>query len=447
MTDGISILILVLLAAVVAVALIRRKPPRPKTDKPPKPPEAQAPKPSETGDDAEEMAPPPFEPEWEREETPPEDALSWERETAAPEPELAPPMPAPMPEMAAPVDNRYWVQRLFFGTDRNVERQEETGPVFGHRRANALKLGHTDITIPREAHRLGKVERPKEITLFKVTLWKQAEDPAKHFTVHKTEILSETAFTGMAAEAAQSAATYANTAFVFIHGFNTTFAEAMFRAAQLAHDLGFDGPAFAYSWPSVGETLDYVTDMDSADNAVTFIDRFLEIVFNVPGVEKVHLVAHSMGNAALAQLLTHAGTSLSQRGRAIEQLVLAAPDLDAGEFGNIHSHFTAAAKGVTLYACASDRALLAAQKIRGDYIRLGDVGPEGPMVVPGVDSIDVSAVGTDLFSLNHNVYAQDRGVLDDLGALFLTGQRPPRLRMPTLEEIAGQRGIYWRMPR
>lgn len=344
-------------------------------------------------------------------------------------------------------DNRYWVQRLFFGTDRNVERTEETGPVFGHRRANRLTLGHTDITIPRGAHRLGNVERPKEITLFKITLRKQTEDPARHFTVHKTQILTEAAFTDMAAEAAQGAETYANTAFVFIHGFNTTFAEAMFRAAQLAHDLGFDGPAFAYSWPSVGKTLDYATDMDSADNAVPFIDRFLEIVFNVPGVEKVHLVAHSMGNAALAQLLTHAGTKLGRRGQAIEQLVLAAPDLDAGEFGNIHSHFTAAAKGVTLYACASDRALLAAQKIRGDYIRLGDVGPEGPMVVPGVDSIDVSAVGTDLFSLNHNVYAQDRGVLDDLGALFLTGQRPPRLRMPTLEEIAGQRGIYWRMPR
>lgn len=342
---------------------------------------------------------------------------------------------------------RYWVQRVFFATDRAVEAMDEHGAVFGHRRAGRLTLGHTDITIPREAHREDRIERLTEYGFFSVTLRGKACNPEHHFTVFETEILSEPAFMAMASHVAEGAERFAHTAFVFIHGFNTTFADATFRAAQLAHDLGFDGPAFAYSWPSDGETQDYASDLESARNAGGFMDRFLELVFETPGVEKVHVIAHSMGNAALEALLTRAGTRLGQRGQAIGQLVLAAPDLDAGSFETMADHFTAAAKGITLYACASDRALLASQQMRDTYPRLGDVGPDGPVVVQGIDSIDVTQVGSDLFSLNRNAYAQDRGLLDDLGALFSTGQRPPGRRLSKLTEVAGPHGIYWRMAR
>ncbi|EEX14149.1 conserved hypothetical protein [Citreicella sp. SE45] len=354
--------------------------------------------------------------------------------------------PAPAPAKDG-CTTRYWVQRVFFGTDRAVEAMDEHGADFGNRRAGRLTLGHTDITIPREAHREGRIERPTEYGFFSVTLRRKACDPEHHFTVLKTEILSEPAFMAMASHVAEGAERFAHTAFVFIHGFNTTFADATFRAAQLAHDLGFDGPAFAYSWPSDGETQDYASDLESARNAGGFMDRFLELVFETPGVEKVHVIAHSMGNAALEALLTRAGTRLGQRGQAIGQLVLAAPDLDAGSFETMAGHFTAAAKGITLYACASDRALLASQQGLDTHRRLGDVGPDGPVVVQGIDSIDVTPVGSDLFSLNRNAYAQDRGLLDDLGALFSTGQRPPGRRLSKLTEVAGPRGIYWRMAR
>lgn len=339
------------------------------------------------------------------------------------------------------------IQRIFFGTDRNALTDDAGLPAFGHSRANKLTVGITDVSIPRNTHVLGNVERPKERKILWLTISREEEDPRRHFTIVDRNILKTGAFRRLAGEAAQQAQTYQSTAFVFIHGFNTTFDEATYRAAQMAYDLGFDGPAFLYSWPSTGNTLDYVTDLDSADNAARYIDSFLDIVFRTPGVEKVHLIAHSMGNAALAELLTQRGTKLSRRGQAIDQLILAAPDLDAGEFGNIAEFFTETAKGVTLYACETDRALLASQKLRSDYIRLGDVGPGGPMVVKDVDTIDVSAVGTELFSLNHNVYAKNRGVLDDIGALFLSGVRPPGKRMPTLRERTGNFGVYWSMPR
>ncbi|MDU8909892.1 alpha/beta hydrolase [Aestuariicoccus sp. MJ-SS9] len=350
-------------------------------------------------------------------------------------------------EMALPESEDYWVQRIFFGTDRNVTAITGTGPGFGTDRAGHLTVGATDITIPKEAHRLGHMERPREFTLFKITLWREDEDPAKHFTIHRTEILEPDDFTALAAEAAHAARNYDDTAFLYIHGFNTTFQTAMYRAAQLAHDLGFDGPAFAYSWPSTGGVASYVADMDAARGAVTHLDAFLDLVLTTPGIDKLHVVAHSMGNAALAELVTRAGTKLSARtDKVIDQLILAAPDVDAEVFKGIAQHFTRHAKGVTLYACASDLALMASETIRGGHPRAGDVPATGPVVVPDIDTIDVTAVGTELFSLNHNTYAHDRGLLDDLGNLFLSGLRPPRRRMPTLKERSSAAGIWWEMP-
>ena len=39
-------------------------------------------------------------------------------------------------------------------------------------------------------------------------------------------------------------------AFVFIHGYNVAFDDAIYRTAQIAYDLSFDGPPILYSWPS-----------------------------------------------------------------------------------------------------------------------------------------------------------------------------------------------------
>ena len=357
------------------------------------------------------------------------------------------PEPWGRPDPAIPENDRITVQRIFFGTDRGILDVTSKGAVFGHDRARKLTVGCTDVTIPKDAHQQGHLERPKEYKVLSIKLWKQKEDPTKHFTIHKTEILTQEEFKIWAGAVAGAADTYAGKGFLFIHGFNTPFDAAMFRAAQLAYDLKFDGPAFAYSWPSVGETLDYVTDMDSADGATAFLDEFLDLVLDTPGVETLHLVAHSMGNAALAEFLTHAGTRLQQRQqKPIDQMILASPDLDAGEFRQISQHFTKQANNVTVYACANDRALMASQKIRDNYPRLGDVEDGIAVVVPGVDTIDVTAVGSEVFSLNHNVFAKNRSVLDDLGRLFLSEYKPPKERMPTLETIETPEGPFWRMP-
>jgi hypothetical protein len=62
------------------------------------------------------------------------------------------------------------------------------------------------------------------------------------------------------------------------------------------------------------------------------------------------------------------------------------------------------AKNVTLYASAADKALLASgEKSYGT--RLGFVGPSGPNIFPGIEVIDVTAVGDDMLGLDHGTFA------------------------------------------
>jgi hypothetical protein len=83
-------------------------------------------------------------------------------------------------------------------------------------------------------------------------------------------------------------------------------------------------------------------------------------------------------------------------------------------------------------------------KTRAGYIARGFVSSGVPLIVPGLQSIDVSEAGDDLFKLNHDIYATNPVVSDDLRKLLQSGVRPPNLRSPeTLERRTAPSGDYW----
>jgi hypothetical protein len=64
--------------------------------------------------------------------------------------------------------------------------------------------------------------------------------------------------------------------------------------------------------------------------------------------------------------------------------------------------------------------------------RAGDVFNGSPILLPRIESIDVSAIGDEMFGLNHNVFADNRSLIDDIGRLVLSGTRPPDQRSPQI---------------
>jgi esterase/lipase superfamily enzyme len=134
------------------------------------------------------------------------------------------------------------------------------------------------------------------------------------------------------------------------------------------------------------------------------------------------------------------------KGVRLEELILAAPDVDRDVFENLTRNLKRVSQGVTLYASANDRAMEVSRRVAGGVPRAGDVPADGPVIVTGIDTIDVTATSTEFLALNHSIYAEKAALLNDIGLLLQTGERPPERRIPILQRVATPRGDYWRYP-
>lgn len=92
-------------------------------------------------------------------------------------------------------------------------------------------------------------------------------------------------------------------ALVFVHGYNTSFDNALFRTAQIAYDLQFDGAPFLYSWPSGASVSRYPYDRESAEGAEPHLRKFLDMVIKNTGAKSVSIIAHRAQGRSLRRVL------------------------------------------------------------------------------------------------------------------------------------------------
>ncbi len=338
---------------------------------------------------------------------------------------------------------------VFYGTDRLRQGGPQGGlkrVVYGSERARRLELGRALVTVPA-AHRVPSIERPFALRVphFQLVLYEQGEDPTRHFTIKELQVLPQERFLALVRERLGMSRAFKEQAVVFVHGFNTAFDHALYRAAQIAYDLQFDGAAFLYSWPSGGGVIGYAHDRESATQAEPFLKEFLTLVVAETGAKSVSVIAHSMGNLPLLGVLRELGPSLPA-GVRLNEVILAAPDVDRDVFSNLVAGLTRYGRGITLYCSANDRAMSVSRQFAGGVPRAGDVPADGPVIVPGIDTIDVTGTSTDLLALNHSTYAERSALLNDIGLLLQTGERPPEKRVPILQKVRTARGEFWRYP-
>ena len=233
---------------------------------------------------------------------------------------------------------------------------------------------------------------------------------------------------------------------IYIHGFNVSFDEAALRAAQIGDDLRIPGLTAFYSWPSKGSAtpLSYVADEDSIIASEDFIADFLINFALESGAEKVHILAHSMGNRGLLRALKTILSVAPNNGTIrYGQIILAAADVSQKVFARQSAWCTEMvsngyADGASLYISSQDRALKASGLIHSND-RVGLYPP--PAVFKGMDTIEVSSI--DLSRLGHGYFSGARDVLNDLHQLITT-KKPPRERF-SLREAQYQLSQYWRI--
>lgn len=329
-----------------------------------------------------------------------------------------------------------WVH-LYFVTTRQPTGDKKAADAFGKARNDALTFGSVDVSIPAD-HRWAKLESPSVMRLEWDT------DAQRHVKLaDEFHVLSPDT---MKAELARRAGAFNKAGvLLFVHGYNNSFGEAALRAAQLTYDLAFPGPTVLFSWPSDGELLSYASDEQKALTAWRQMAQVLDRLTRLgPGIP-VYVVAHSMGNRVFTQGLAELLRQRPGADRALRQVVLASPDIGAEEFRQrwLFELKSANAPRYTLYASQEDVPVALSAWLHGEP-RLGSGGP-GIAVLPGLDSIDASAITKEWFGLSHSYFGDNQTVMSDLFLVIHQGLEPGK--RPRLQESNGHRGKYWEFRR
>lgn len=364
----------------------------------------------------------------------------------------APPARSASPAPKAVDDGKpYATMDVFFGTDRKQEanrtKWERQLASFGTQSGRKLILGRALVTVPKQGRSGGQITRPDwDVWVARFSL--RNEDLARDFTIFGVDVLDQAEFVKQMQEQRRKSQRYKDQAFVFVHGFNVSFDDALFRAAQMTFDTGFDGVPFVYSWPSIAGLSGYILDRTRAQSAEDHLRNFVELIEKQSGAKTIHLIAHSMGNDPLLRVLRYLSdrppSGAPARTPRFGEIILAAPDVTRETFEQAVPRIKALGSGMTLYASSNDWALRVSQELLRGEPPAGWVPSTGPLVVSGVDTIDISKASTDFFSLNHSTFADREQLLKDMGGLLEKSTRPPNLRLDLFKAVATPAGNYWR---
>lgn len=230
--------------------------------------------------------------------------------------------------------------------------------------------------------------------------------------------------------------------FLFVHGFNVGFDEAVVRTAQIALDLPFNGAVVCYSWPSQQGLNTYQRDETLNEESVPAFTEFLTILRDeLPAGTRIHLVVHSMGNRLVLRGLKAIDQPSSEKW--LTNLILCAPDVGIRDFQDWFPAAARQAERTTLYVSRGDVALVASENLHLES-RIGS--GKALDVVDGIETIDCSEI--EFSFLGHSYYGSNLDVLGDLFELIkLDRPANKRAHLRSVAKGAGERWSFEELPR
>ena len=332
---------------------------------------------------------------------------------------------------AAPAADDGVVYPVWFGTNRKPRAGGFTG-----QRHDRTTLGRVQVYVP-EAHRFGEAGSSfwKRLLRFdprddRLRLQRVDERQREAFFAEIGGAMGDVRDSGQQPHA-----------LLFLHGYNVSFEEAAIRAAQIGYDLRVPGATAFFSWPSRGSVGAYPADEASIEASEPAIERFLVDFAANCGADKVHVIAHSMGNRGLLRALQRIAAGARTRGKVkFAQIFLAAPDVDRDLFLDLARLYPEHAERTTLYASDGDLPVHLSAKLH-DAPRAGYFTPY--TVAPGVDTVAVPDFDLDL--LGHSYFAQAEALLHDIHDLMRHGEAPAQRQRitPTFDQGAA----FWKLRR
>jgi esterase/lipase superfamily enzyme len=270
------------------------------------------------------------------------------------------------------------VTPIFVGTTRAID--PATG-IYGKEKSEVVGFGRFDVSVPPD-------RKPGEITIPKP---RAKPDPATDFlTTDAVRFSDATGFKADLGRAIRSPDNPNREAVIFVHGFNTNFAEGLYRLAQLSHDLKMPGVIVHYSWPSIANPLGYVRDRDSAQFARDGLEDLIRQV-EAAGAERVYVVAHSMGSAvameSLRQIAIRGDRGIMDH---VGGVVLISPDLDVDVFRAEAHAMGQLPQPFIIFGSRRDKFLGLSGRLTGEQERLGNLSDISRLADLDVTFLDVT---------------------------------------------------------
>ncbi len=264
-----------------------------------------------------------------------------------------------------------------------------------------------NVNVP-PGHKAGVIEAPTF----------GAASPDSHFVVTARRALDLDAFRAELASHISGRVGNSRDVLVYVHGFNTSLQEARFRLAQIVADGGFTGVPVLFTWPTKGELLAYESDKEAATASRDALARVLSDASHLPGVGRVHVLAHSMGSWLTMEALRESAIA----GRRdldgkLGNVMLAAPDIDLGVFRQQVAKIDAS--HVSVFVSRDDRALSLSSRIAGDRPRLGAMDPSNAKDAAAIDALGVRVYDISMLSsgwVGHDTYANAPDAVRQIGA-------------------------------
>lgn len=300
------------------------------------------------------------------------------------------------------------------------------GVVFGGERGSRLSVENILVSIPPDAVRPpGEVIYPR----------RNPGDPAREFVALRVAPLDESGAQAWYDRVSGPR----RRVLIFVHGFNSSYEEAVFRFSQISHDTGVGAAPILFTWPSQGSIFGYLYDRESANYSRDALEEIIAQTAASPDVGEITLMAHSMGSWLAMEALRQYAIREGALPDKLANVVLAAPDLDVDVFHEQLNAIGPAQRRITIFTSREDRALLVSRRLAGGVQRLGSVDLTQPDVQAGfqergIDVVDLSGIRAG-DRLNHTTFAQSPAVVQAIGRRLIAGDQVSDGRLGLAETI------------
>ena len=275
------------------------------------------------------------------------------------------------------------------------ERDSQPDTFFNGERGSQVSYAEASVSVP-PTHEPGQVEWPTSLP----------GNPNKDFVTRSAAYVPDKAtFSRDINRKLAKLPKGKRDVFVFIHGYNTRFPEALYRFAQIVNDSEMEAVPVLFTWASRGKVQDYVYDLNSAAIARQALAETI-LQLSQTNAENITILAHSMGNWLLME--TAIQTPPEKRRQMVSkvrEVILAAPDIDIDLFKAQLKKLGPPPNPYLVIVSKDDRALRLSRAIAGGKERVGAYSNDQELAELGAVVVDVTELDS-LDSSHHSKFAQ-----------------------------------------